>query len=377
MSKRVALFSTTGSDMLSSPLINSAEYLGAQGYLVDVFGVESTQFAAPTFLSPNITYIPYRVTETQIPGTKLLFALYRLNRLVGRKSYEFLIGFDPPGLINAAVLGKWRRTTYVYHSLEICSEATLVDWREKFFKRIERWLNRGAILTITQDDQRADILARENRLDRGRIAVVYNSSFGDPLPEKSRWMRERFDIPSAKRVVLCVGLLSGVHMADLIAESVGSWPETFVLVLHGWFSVHRPDIEEKIRRIAAQHPDKVFISDTVLPPAEKYRAFQSVDIGLVFYKPINDNLRYVGAASGKLFDFMRCGVPIIALDLPGMKELVEDSGAGVLVPAAMEIPGALTSILSDYEHYSESSLAAFGQYSFAQSYEAALTRILR
>lgn len=375
MSRRVAMFTAGKCNFISSPLINSAEYLASQGYAVEIYAVESDEFDAPTFASPDISYIPYPVPESRIVGSVFLSTPYRLNRLMGRNTYQFFVGFDPTGLVFAALLGKWRRTPYVYHSLEIVSESSLVGWRRKFDKKIERWFNGGAVLTITQDQHRADVLARENHLDRERIAVVYNSPLGDILPDKSQWFRERFDIPPTKFIVLGAGSLMKHHMIDRIVETVESWPEPFVLVLHGWF--WGEGFEEKIREIADEHRDRVFISTTLLPHADKYQVFQSADIGLVFYDSIDDNLHFVGAAAGKLFDFMRCGVPVIALNLPGMKELIEDSGAGVVVDNVTDIPNALVDISHDYAHYNKRSLLAFDQYDFARSYEGALARILR
>lgn len=372
-SKRVAMFTGKALDFISAPLINSAEYLASLGYLVDIFARESRWLPVPTFDSFNISYIPYRIIDASFPGKTFLGTPHQLDRMMGDGPYEFFVGFDLPGLINAAMLGKWRRTPYIYHSLEIDCEAALLGWQRKFDKRIERWLNRGAALTITQDEYRADLLAFENHIDRERISVVYNSPFGELLPEKSDWLRQRFDIPSTKQIVLVVGSLIKEHMVDLIAATVESWPTQFVLVMHGWFS--DKSIEEEVRRIAARNNERMFISTTLLPYSERNLVFQSANIGLIFYNPITDNHRYVGAAAGKLFDFMRCGVPVIAIDLPGMKELVEDSGAGAVVQDVTQIPATLDHILQDYGQYRDRSLATFDRYSFAQSYARALARI--
>lgn len=367
------MFTVSKLDFISAPLINSAIYLSECGYKVDIFALASDKFPVPRFASGDITYVPYRLPHPNAPGTTFIATPCRLNMLLGRKRYSFFVGFDPGGLVNAAVLGILRRTPYIYHSLEIVSESTLTNWRRKLDKQIERWLSRGAVLTITQDELRADVLARENRLDRSQVAVVYNAPLGEPFPARSSWLRDRFGIPETKYIVLGVGSLIERHMVDEIAASVKSWPDQFVLVLHGWFSDEA--FEKRVYQIAEGQPNRIFVSTTLLPYEHKYLVFQSADVGVVFYKPVDDNHRYVGAAAGKLFDFMRCGVPVVVIDLPGMRELVEGNWCGVVVADSSGIAQALSKIHHHYQEYRDQSLSAYRRYDFAQSYAKALMRI--
>ena len=96
---------------------------------------------------------------------------------------------------------------------------------------------------------------------------------------------------------------------------------------------------------------------------------------LVFSKPVNDNMRYAGAAAGKLFDFIQCGVSIIANNLPGMKTLVEANGCVVVVDEMEDIAHALSAINADYKLYSENSYKAFLKYDFSNCYEKILAEI--
>ena len=371
---RVGIFTTSGRDALYSPFINSVLYLSQCGYKVDIFALASDKFPAPEFNSADIQYIPIRLSRSHVPGGSQLITLLRINRLLRDKQYHFFIGFDPGGLINAAVLGVLRKTPYIYHSLEIVSESTLSTRRQRLKKFLERLLSKQAVLTITQDEVRADILARENRLDRNQVTVVYNAPLGEPLPAKSSWLRDRFRIPETQYIVLAVGSLIEEHLVDQIAESVSGWPEQFTLVLHGWFASEA--FEKRLRQIANSQSDRVFISTELLPHDKRHLVFQSADIGLAFYKPVNENLRYVGAAAGKIFDFMRCGVPVIANDLPGMKELIEGNQWGVVISDSSAIPHVLSMIERHYQKYRDQSLRAFERYDFARSYARALNRIL-
>ena len=84
---------------------------------------------------------------------------------------------------------------------------------------------------------------------------------------------------------------------------------------------------------------------------------------------------YTGAAAGKLFDFIQCGVPVIANNLPGMKNLVEDNGCGIVVNEMEEIAHALSVINADYKLYSDKSYKTFLKYDFSNCYEKIVAEI--
>jgi glycosyltransferase involved in cell wall biosynthesis len=154
---------------------------------------------------------------------------------------------------------------------------------------------------------------------------------------------------------------------------VDAWPPDCVLVLHGWM----PDagFAGQIRAEAAKRPGRVYLSTELLPDAGKFQVFQSAAIGLVCYEPADDNLKYAAGSSGKLFDFMRTGVPVVANDIPGMRELVAGNACGIVVQAAGQIGEAIGAVRASYFGYRQAALAAYENYRFDTSYDAVLPRI--
>jgi len=166
-----------------------------------------------------------------------------------------------------------------------------------------------------------------------------------------------------------VGTLLPDHCVDEIMRSVDAWPKDFVLVMHGWI----PDESFKkwVLDFAAGR-DNVFVSTDVVPPDEKFTIFQSADIGLVFFNPRDINLASGAASAGKFYDCLRCGVPVVGNDLEGMRELVEASGCGLVVPDASALPEALERMEHRLGAFRARCLEKFPEYEFSRSYEPIL-----
>jgi glycosyltransferase involved in cell wall biosynthesis len=373
MHKRAAFFTYCSYDAINSPMLNSAEYLAAQGYTVDIFArAPSSNFEVPKFQHGAIRY-----WVTEIPPGRIWSRLGRIRLLLKawrelrRAACDFIVGFDPAGFQNAWLLSWLLKIPAVYHSLEFY-EGT--SFRQKVWQAADRIFLKRAAWLITQDAMRADWLSRTYRFPREKISVVYNTAFGEYTPQKSRYFREMFKIADQKKVVLAVGSLIQEHMILEAAEAARSWQPEFVLVIHGWFP--NKAYEERIRSVVSQSGNRMFISTEFLPVARKYEVFQSADIGLVLFSPNTVNNILVGAAAGKLFEFVRCGVPVIVNELQGMRELVSGR-CGVVCDAHLaDLSGALLEVSGRYGTDSSLCCTFYAAYNFAGCYQKFLEDFL-
>jgi len=404
----VALITTHSWVGVSTSVINTALYLVGKGYEVDLFICElenipeHSVYSLPQFKQNNIKIyssreicnrnLPLKIkspgagkkTGGIMPYLKSLknrfFPVEKDLKFVARYikppgKYLFIIGYEPSGLLRAGILSRIWRTPYVYHSLEIYEN------HETNIKSLEKWFSRRALLSLTQDEIRADILSLLNGLNRTKVTAAYNSPLGDRIYEKDNYFREKFNISEEKKIVMATGSLLVEHSADKIVRSVAKWPENFVLILHGWITsspiTDAGKMTELIRKEMNSKSDRIILSTEILPSGDKYRVFKSVDIGLVFFEPVNLNMKYAAGSAGKLYDFMRTGVPIIAGELPGMRDLLEGNKCGIVVESADNIGEALPEIMKNYSFYSENAHKSYDKYEFSKCYEKILERILK
>jgi glycosyltransferase involved in cell wall biosynthesis len=390
----VALFTLKGYLGISTPNLNAITFLADRGYAVDVYGPpQMAKFLLPDLSTRGVSFI--ELENRLMRGFILRDIEHILTHVRPKRKYRFVIGEEPEGLLRASLFASVWRVPYVYYSLDIAECNQMSGWRERLKKQIESFLSRRAVLTIAMDEARAQILSEINGIPRERVTAVFNSARGATRPEKDTWLRKKFGIRDDAVVVVAVGSLMPFTSIDKIVASVSSWDSRFVLVVHGWFV--EPTFESRVRALAAQFPGRVFFSTDLLEGDTKYRIFQSADVGLVFYEPLTEssmmrltasecspglsmtmvrNLSFVGGSAGKLFDFMRTGVPIVAGDLPGMRDLVEGNRCGLVVDAPSQIGDALIRILATHAEFSERALAAFPRYEFDRFFAPALDRIL-
>lgn len=355
----------------TAPLM-TAQYLASQGYQVDLYVDQDETLAAMGLnipeAHPGITVRLAPRSEDAPParladGTELPREHWRFLQEwdTAPRPYDWLVGFDPGGLVRAAALAERWGKPLVYHSLEI-------DAGDHPGKPLERKLSARAVYSLSQDALRADLLARLNHLDRSRVFVSTNSSIGGVLPERKRYFAERFPVGN-RRVVLAAGTLLPICGIQGIIESVPDWPQDCVLVLHGWL----PDPEfRRYVEAAVRGSERMFLSTDIVAPEEKFELFQSADVGLVFFEPRDVNLANAGGSAGKLYDFMRCGVPCIGNDIPGLRELLEDCGTGVAIAHYAQLPQALSEVARRRDSLSRRCLELFPEYEFSREYASIL-----
>ncbi len=68
--------------------------------------------------------------------------------------------------------------------------------------------------------------------------------------------------------------------------------------------------------------------------------------------------RMMGLAAGKIGQYLKCGLPVIASRLESLSYL-EECGAGILVDDVDAIPEALARIESDYAHFHTNALRCY------------------
>lgn len=359
---------------ISTPPQMTAQYLASQGYEVDVFVDQNADMAG---MGINLPEMPHpRATLRICPqaggeappaaladGTPLPREHWRFMARYGAEAnrYDWLIGFDPGGLTRAAALAERWDIPFVYHSLEI-------DDAEHPNKPLERRLNAAALFSLSQDRLRADLLARLNGVDPASVHISTNSTIGPVLPERKRYFHERFPIGD-RRVVLAIGTLLPFGGIRGFIETQPLWPENCALVFHGWLP--DPDfkryVEEAVRGSAS-----MFLSTDIVELDQKFDLFQSADVGLIFFEPRDVNLANAGASAGKFYDFMRCGVPCVGNDTPGMRELLRDQGLGVAIADYAQLPAALAEIEARRGELRERCLETFPSLEFSRVYEPIL-----
>ncbi len=188
-------------------------------------------------------------------------------------------------------------------------------------RTLEATVLAGANLLLPLTEACAGLLEREHGVPRARLAVVPDATTAPPseLPA----------LDSASARVAYAGQLYAWKGVDTLLQAVGRLPTATLDVVGG---LGRDDPNLAAARCLAADlgiGDRVHFEGFV-PHARVRGILVGARAGLV---PLPDRLmsRYFTSPL-KLFDYMAAGVPVVASDLPAIREVLCDGENGLLVP---------------------------------------------
>ena len=198
-------------------------------------------------------------------------------------------------------------------------------------RTLERAVFGGADVLLPLTRACAELLERKHGVAHRRIAVVPDGTAapGPSLPPRR----------GSGRQVVYAGQLYPWKGVDLLLRAIARLPDVQLTVYGGLGTPEWPDpnlaaCRDLARELAIE--GRVRFAGFV-PHAELRGQLAGADVGVV---PLPDRLmsRYFTSPL-KVFDYMAAGVPIVATDLPALREVLTDGQNALLVPPGQ--PAAL------------------------------------
>lgn len=252
----------------------------------------------------------------------------RLNRwLVTLDYYRLGIGTvwrSRPDLVHCndyntmwiGVAAKLRGSRVVYDSHELWADRNLrPEWRP-WIVACEALFVRVADAVVTTSPGYARELARRYRIDEP--TVVRN------IPE--RIGRARLPASGDPPLAVYVGAVTSGRGLEVAVRALEHVPELRLRIVGPDAWGYREQLRVLIAELGVE--ERVELRPPV-PPAELASAMDGAHVGLVLIEPVC--LSYELTLPNKLFEYGLAGVPVLASDLPVMRELVEGAGLGVIV----------------------------------------------
>jgi glycosyltransferase involved in cell wall biosynthesis len=230
----------------------------------------------------------------------------------------------------------------------------LKDTEKKMLKEKVQWV-------LIQDEGRKLALQKSLGITIPNHLFLPNSVSGKSKGSiETNYFHKLFDLDEETRIVLSAGMISEAVCSLDIAKEIGRWsPRVKVkCVFHERLEI--PEDRGYHEKVKEAGNGNVLLSLKPVPYDELDKVFASADIGLAIYnKSYGENFSTIGSASGKLFQYIKHGVPVIVSNLPGLADLVEEYEMGIAVGSPSEIPRAIEKILEDRPRFSRNARKAF------------------
>ena len=301
----------------------------------------------------------------------LLLYSKRIDKILKKHPYICFLAIEPEGLIPCGFLCQKYKLPFIYLSLELNN--LLWEKKRHRFKALEIKYNHRAIATITQDEERANILRKDNKLRNQEIILMPISARGSSYTNKHYYFHNKFSLSRDKKIILHAGSIAFWASCIEIAEAALHWNKNWVLVFHG--PRHFKDYLEKLVPYT-RRSDNIKISLDWLPYDRLNEIIASGDIGIAIYQGYCLNNRLIGSASGKIAHYLQCGIPTITNDFPSLKRIVNVYKCGECVSDVNYVNECIRKILNNYEEYRENAFMCYEQrYNFSNNFKKVISKV--
>lgn len=355
---RIAIFLSRYAFATTPCTLYTARLLARAGYEVDIFCYQPFDDPAKVRIPEANIHVhdltaPGAPAQGDIPDP----VVARAAAIMGGRRYVCFMGMEAQGLIFAGPLAERFETPLIYYSAELyyTGHPHMDPAEMARIKPRERMYHARCAATIIQDEERARILAEDNRVAMEKVFYVPVGMLGERIEEKGRYFHRMFSLPDTERVLLQFGAIHPRRQSDRIAKMSADLPDGWTLVMHGF-------VDRKIHDtvLAMADPSKVRLSRTLVALDDLPQVVASADVGLVFYTDDNLNDYNTGLASDKMARHMQCGTPVITCDFPGFRKVLHRYGCGAAVADPADIPRALAGIAADYDRFAKGARRAYG-----------------
>lgn len=268
---------------------------------------------------------------------------------------------DLTGLAALGRVGRGRNVVYDSHELflESGSASRLPPAAKRVLRAYEGMLARRARRVITVNDGVAAVLREGYGVG---VDVVMNCPPWRDTPPRGA-LRATLDLGD-RRLIVYHGGVSPNRGVEIGMEALQHLPADVAMVVIG----SGPSVNDVREASGGRLRDRLFWHPPV-PSHHLPELLVDADVGLVLFAPTERN--HLLASPNKLFDFIACGVPVLASAFPVMGQIVTKEGVGVTCDPtdARAVARGVMEIISDSEKRRRMRANAIDAYAHRYNWE--------
>jgi len=273
----------------------------------------------------------------------LKFSIILSFRLLFTKA-DLVLAEDVYTLPFAVLFSKFKKFRIFYDSREIYGNLAGLKKRKNvqaLWKWIEKICIKRVNIIMTTGEMDSEFIEKEYNLT-GTV-VIRNLPF--PIEVKESFdFRKHFNLDKDKKILLYQGVILHGRGFSIIFDVINSLKNCVLIILgDGEYKEYYQALAQK-----KNIEEKVFFFGKV-EQSELLKYTSGADIGLAIIE--NLSLSYYFALPNKMFEYIYCGVPVLASNFPQMKSIIDKYKVGIYVDPenVEEIINQLNNLLENNE----------------------------
>lgn len=304
----------------------------------------------------KVVTIDERSRKFEAPTTVKILAK-SFSVIFGNK-FDCVIGGDAWGNVIAYNLKRICSCPYVFFALEF---PQIVTKDHPNLSKLDKWENKalkGADFIITHDKFHKNFISENFKVALKKILLLANASFTPEYRTRSTFLHDKFKLPSDSVAVLHSGGFGVWFKCVELADISKGWPENMKLIFH----IGRKPSESREFDMIYEKPEYGHLNFSLssLSNSQLDDMIASADVGVALYsvEALGYRAELMGLAAGKIGNYLKCGLPVIASNMPSLK-YIEEYGCGILVNAVDEVETAIATIMKDKKSFQENAFKCY------------------
>lgn len=218
---------------------------------------------------------------------------------------------DLPCLKVGYYVAKSKNIPLVYDAHELYyAQEVLGPKLQKFYYNFEKRYIKYPNELITVNPFIAKLMSERYKIKEPNVIMNCTEKPMNFNPDNKYLLRNKANIPEEYKIVLYQGWISPERNIETLIKGVKYFPKNVCLAIIGY-----GEYEKILKDLAKEEDveDRVFFLGQI-PSDEMLNYSVGADIGVIPYKPIDDNHLY--CSPNKLFEYILAGVPIVSNKLP-------------------------------------------------------------
>jgi hypothetical protein len=278
-------------------------------------------------------------------------AVDALNLWLNYRNYDTIIAIDHYAYAIADFLFKKKKIILWSHDVISYDSAIYNNiFVHAYMKACSKALVRNRRIII-QDEERLGLLKKSLGLDDNAFDVLYL-----PVSLGPTGMTNRVLSSEVKPRLLQSGGIGAYRCSDKLLSHYQNYSDFYRLYFHGFIF---QEIKNQLVKCAIQP----MVSCRAINPKFIHQLNDFCDIGFVCYADEeNMNFFLIAKASGQFVEFLRLGLPVIAMGKNNLGQFVKEQGVGVGIQDMSELTHAIETIAKNYQDYSKNCFHCFDQH---------------